>query len=304
MNFLSLRYFLEVAKHLSFSQASKKLHISQPGLSQQISSLEKQLGVKLLNRNTRNVSLTPEGKYLYQEIGPSFEGIEQTIQYMIKNKSAPNKKIKIATVPSAANNYIPKLFKIILAQHPKIELQLLETSSTLATDLIKQQKYHMSFIRTPIHKESLLNNGINIVELKKYPLKFMVSSEHSLSNKTVIDLKKAKDEYFIHYDVTHAPSLDFLFQKACLLSGFMPKKLCTVSELITIYNLVSNNLGVAIIPEDMIQLINTKNVKVLDIHNIPTLYSSISVISNKANSSSLNMIKQIISTVTTHIDVM
>lgn len=57
MNLHSLRYFVEVAKTLSFTKASKNLFISQPGISQQIHLLEKQLGVALLNRTTRKVEL-------------------------------------------------------------------------------------------------------------------------------------------------------------------------------------------------------------------------------------------------------
>lgn len=80
MNLLGFRYFLEVARTLNFSEASRHLHVSQPGLSQQISSLEKELGFKLLKRTTRRVTLTDEGAFLYENLKPSFNKIENTIE--------------------------------------------------------------------------------------------------------------------------------------------------------------------------------------------------------------------------------
>ena len=277
INFLSLRYFIEVSNHLSFSKASKILHISQPGLSQQISSLEKQLGFKLLNRTTREITLTEEGEYIYKKLAPSFDDIEKTIGTIVENKIVPKPKIKIATIPSAASIYIPNLLKEILVEFPEIEVDLQETTSARAFKLVNQQKYNIGFIRTPIHTNLMANEGINMIEFKKSPLKLVVSFDHWLAQKESIQLHEAKNEPFIHYHPVQAHSLQFLLEKACSMSGFPPKKLCEGSELLTIANLVSNNLGVALMPKDMIDLLETKKVKALHIENI-NLSSSISAV--------------------------
>src|SRR5699024_12360374 len=79
LNYNSLRYFIEVAETLSFTKASKNLYVSQPGISQQIHLLEAQLGVKLHNRTTRNVTLTEEGKLLYNKTVPSINPVKGTM---------------------------------------------------------------------------------------------------------------------------------------------------------------------------------------------------------------------------------
>ncbi|MFJ7679840.1 LysR family transcriptional regulator [Peribacillus sp. NPDC097198] len=277
MNFLSLRYFIEVSNHLSFSKASKVLHISQPGLSQQISSLEKQLGFKLLNRTTRKITLTEEGEYIYKKLAPSFDDIEKTVSNIVENKIVPKPKIKIATIPSAASIYIPNLLKKIRIEFPEVEVDLQETTSARAVKLVKQQKYQIGFIRTPIHANILTNEGLNMIEFNKSPLQLVVSFEHRLAQKESIHLTEVKNEPFIHYHAVQAHSLQFLLEKACSIAGFSPKKLCEGSELLTIANLVSNNLGVALMPKDMIDLLGAKKVKALNIENM-NLSSSISAV--------------------------
>lgn len=77
-----MRYFLKVAEELNFRRAARLLYISQPALSQQISELEKELGVRLLYRDNQKVSLLPEGKIFYEQAKKIVEEADKLALYM------------------------------------------------------------------------------------------------------------------------------------------------------------------------------------------------------------------------------
>ncbi|NCU18582.1 LysR family transcriptional regulator [Pallidibacillus pasinlerensis] len=280
MNYLALRYFIEVANTLNFSQAAENLHISQPGLSQQITSIEEQLGFKLFHRTTRKVTLTEEGNYLYKSILPAFENIESTVKEMEKTGLIPQTSIKIATVPSAASNWLPKLLNQLKDKLGEFEFYIQETSSTKAIELIKKRESDIAFIRTPVNVRELVDQQLEILELTKHPLQLVVPANHPVAGKEEVDLFELKDEPFLHYDPIKSPSLYHIVEQACLTAGFIPKILGIGPELLTIANLISNGIGVTLMPRDMVELLPTEKIKAINIIN-EKVYSSISVIWNK-----------------------
>jgi DNA-binding transcriptional LysR family regulator len=281
-NYLSLRYFLELAHCLNFSHAAQKLHISQPGLSQQISTLEKELGIKLVYRSTRNVTLTEEGEYLYRHLLPSFENIERTIGELKAKGAVPQTLIRIATVPSAASNMVPYLIKKLREKHSNVEFYIKETTSASAIELVEKSEYHLALVRTPIDIKQTLQKPLKWMEFYRYPLQVALSSEHPAANLPYIDLQEMKNETFLHYDPKHSPSLYYLLEHACLTAGFIPKTIGAGPEILTMANLISNDIGITLMPQDMLCLLSTYKVKGVDIKNM-ALFSSISVVWNDMN---------------------
>jgi len=277
---------LDIASSLNFSQSAKKLHISQPGLSQQITGLEKELNLKLFNRSTRKVTLTEEGKYLYESLLPPFKTIENTVKELKQLGVAPETTVRIATVPSAASHLVPTLIKELKREFPTINFFIKETTSVNAIELVNKGEYHLAFIRTPIDSKQTIRAPLKSMEFRKYPLQVAISRSHPCASKESINLKEFMNETFLHYDSELSPSLYFLLEHACLTAGFIPKTIGTGPEIFTIANLISNDIGITLMPEDMIALLSAYNVKGLTINN-NNLYSSLSVVWSETNSKAI-----------------
>jgi len=82
------KYMVALAQEMHFTSAAKLLNIAQPALSQSIRQLEREIGVELFSRNTRNVTLTPAGKVFYREALKTLQQLEGTIQTTHTNMSS------------------------------------------------------------------------------------------------------------------------------------------------------------------------------------------------------------------------
>lgn len=123
-NFNELNYFLTIAKTNSFVQAGKLLGISSSALSHSMRSLETSLNLRLLNRTTRNVSLTEAGLQLYNQIAPLFSSINQEVDSLNDFLNTPSGLIKINAPELAAKKIIyPKLCEL-LRLNPKIHIEI------------------------------------------------------------------------------------------------------------------------------------------------------------------------------------
>lgn len=80
MKIEKLYYFLSVARHLNFTRAAQECHIAQPAISEQISSLERELGVQLFERGARSIRLTAAGEVFYQHISRFVQNYEQSLR--------------------------------------------------------------------------------------------------------------------------------------------------------------------------------------------------------------------------------
>lgn len=281
MNLHALRYFLEVASCLNFSKAARNLHISQPGLSQQITMLEEKFNFKLLVRTTRNVKLTKEGRFLYENLLPSFESIENTLQEIEKSGTIPQTKIKIASVPSAASNWIPILLNQLRNRFGEIEFYIQETSSTNVIELVKNREYDIGLFRTPTTLRQS-EDQLRILEFSRQKVQLVLSSKHPMASCEAVDLLDLKEETFLHYDPEKSPSLHTTLEQACLTAGFIPKTLGVGPELLTIANLIANDIGVTLMPTDMINLLPSHQIQGIDIKN-QNLHSSMSVAWNNSS---------------------
>ncbi|AGC43173.1 LysR family transcriptional regulator [Myxococcus stipitatus DSM 14675] len=120
----SLAWFAHVASHRSFTKAAAQMGVSRAALSQNLKALEKQLGVRLLNRTTRDMSLTEDGQHLFDALLPSLGTIESAVRGLGEAAGMPSGLLKVNTARMAARYLIEPHLGEFLARYPNLSLEL------------------------------------------------------------------------------------------------------------------------------------------------------------------------------------
>jgi len=125
-NLNDLTAFVTVAREKNFTKAAAQLGVSQSALSHSLKALETRLGIKLLTRTTRSVSLTDAGETLLEELGPYIDGIQDKLQSLKDLSDKPSGTIRISTSDYAINTVIWPKVQQLLEKYPEIKLELID----------------------------------------------------------------------------------------------------------------------------------------------------------------------------------
>ena len=119
-----LSYFLELAKHRNFRKAGLELGISASALSHALRGFEERLGVRLLNRTTRSVTLTAAGEALHTAVVGPFEEIGRAVDVVNQFRDAPMGRVKLSVPSEAAAFLIGPVMATFLERYPDVEIEV------------------------------------------------------------------------------------------------------------------------------------------------------------------------------------
>jgi DNA-binding transcriptional LysR family regulator len=133
--FSELNAFVAAAEHQSFTRAAAALGLRTPALSQAIRSLEEKLGVRLLNRTTRSVSLTEPGEVLLTRVRPLMDGLDDAIAAVGPFRDTPTGTLRLSVIRNVATEVLAPLLPEFLAQYPQmtVEIAVDDTHSDLVS---------------------------------------------------------------------------------------------------------------------------------------------------------------------------
>ena len=153
MNLKQLEAFVQVSESGSFSKAAKELFLTQPTISAHISSLEKELNVRLFIRNTKEVSLSDDGKDLYR-YAKQITDLEKAIEerfYMDSDDGKHFITIAASTIP--AQYLLPKVLMCYRERYPKEQIKIMETDSTEVVTQVVDHMVDVGFTGTVLEKK-------------------------------------------------------------------------------------------------------------------------------------------------------
>ena len=150
MELRHLRYFVAVADELHFGRAAEKLHISQPPLSMQIRALEDELGVALLNRTRRHVSLTRAGQAFLQDARQILEKTDQAVLTARRAGRGEIGELAVGFISVADYNLLPLVLREFRRRYPMVSLSLKEATTDAQLDDLREGRIDVGFLLPPV----------------------------------------------------------------------------------------------------------------------------------------------------------
>ncbi|MGF7049879.1 LysR family hydrogen peroxide-inducible transcriptional activator [Paenibacillus sp. DS2015] len=247
MELRQLQYALQIATERNFSRAAEKLHIAQPSLSQQLSKLEKEIGVKLFQRNTSSVELTHAGAAFMEQAQKIVDAVELLHQEMTDISQLRGGKVVIGSMPITGSHLLPYVLPVFRRTYPDIEIALLEDSSMNLEKLTANGKTDLSLLSLPLLEPSL---AYEVIGEEKIDL--AVPPDHPFAlkyaNHTLepIQIEELKDESFIV--LKKGQGFRKMTLDLCQQAGFEPKVVFESSNMETIQSLVAAGMGITLVP--------------------------------------------------------
>src|SRR5580704_16789803 len=169
VDFKSIETFLWVVTLGSFRAAGEKLNTTQPAISQRIAQLERELGVKLLNRDHRVASPTPSGRQLmvYAE---KLIGLRSEMLAAVGDRSAMRGVLRLGVAGTIVHTWLPRLIKSVNTTYPNLSLEIeVDITSNLRAHLLAQE-IDLAFVVGPLSVSTIRNRL-----LCDYPVDFLAS---------------------------------------------------------------------------------------------------------------------------------
>lgn len=265
MNLYQLYYFKTLAELEHYTKAAAQLCLTQPSLSNAISSLENELGVALFEKHGRNVALSKYGREFLPYVEKALAELEQGADKIKESASNAQGVINVGFIYTLSSHFIPELISGYrkVEQKPNIRFALQEgtTQDECTADLIvrlKTGKIDLVFASL-VPKDS----DVEFVPICEQKLVVLLPYDNPLAQNNEIDLKDLEPYPLIHY--SGKPGLKREINRQYAKVNLIPKVCCEVGDDVSMAGLVAAKIGIAIVPEN--PTFRNFDIKILPIGN-------------------------------------
>lgn len=242
MELRHLRYFLAAADGLHFGRAAKRLHISQPTVSQQIRELEEELGTELFERRGRGVRLTPSGELFRTYASRAIEDVaagERALDALAKHEVG---ELRVAYLPSMTAGVVVPAVASVLRKHPGVKVVAYEGASRRVERLVTEGKADVGLGLLPLRSA-----GLEPEPLLEGRLALVVPAQHRLAGTSSASLRDLEDEAFalLSRSLRARAMADALFARARI----SPRVVLEADAVATVLAVVRAGLAITVLPE-------------------------------------------------------
>ncbi|MGD8288113.1 MAG: LysR substrate-binding domain-containing protein [Gemmatimonadota bacterium] len=243
MELRHLRYFVAVAEELHFGRAAERLHVVQSAVSQQIKKLEREVGVELLARTKRRVSLTEAGRTFLDEARRTLDHADSAIRTARRAEAGQVGRLRVGFVDLSIYLGLPELLRRFRESCPDV-------------DLIMTDMAHNDQEEALLHGELDIgcfaslegNRELHSFEFASEPLVAALPGSHRAASRDTVSLADLREDPWVLFPRRWRTGYQKRVLEACAAEGFVPHVAQEAGPLHTLAALVGAGFGVALLP--------------------------------------------------------
>lgn len=243
MELHQLRYLVLLSEELSFTRAAARGNVAQPALSRQIQKLEAELGVPLVDRTSRRVSLTPTGVEVVAHARRILEEVDATHATVHGATTLLRGRLALGMTLTPGPIDIASTLAAFHREHPAIELSLKEDLSVALADRLRRDELDLAIVSAIPERA---RSGLTLRPLSSEPLLLVLPPTHRLAARRHLRLGDLASESYISFPP--GATIRETFEAAARAAGFSPHITLESNDTTRIRALVSAGLGITLLP--------------------------------------------------------
>lgn len=236
-----LRVFQAVAAHANFTRAGAQVGLTQPAVSRCVTELEQQLGLKLLDRTTREVALTEAGRSLAARLDRVLDELDTVLLDVRGLATQRQGRVRVASSPTLSANLLPECIARCRLEHPGLELVLLDRIQNDALASVLAGEVDFGVVIDPpqsrdLHAQTILTE----------PFCLVCPASHPLAQRRSVRWSALAGEPLVLLD--HASGSRRLIDDALAHHGVQAHVAQSVGHTTTIFRMLDAGLGISVVP--------------------------------------------------------
>jgi DNA-binding transcriptional LysR family regulator len=234
--------FREVARQRSFSRAGEALALTQPAVSQQVAALEKQLGVRLLDRGPGGPTPTEAGALLLAHADAVADRLSQAGAQVAELAAAERETLRVGSFPSALATLIPDAIVRLRERMPDVQVEAGEASGEELGAMVAAGELHAAVCFQDAEQPPRRPEGTERHELGREAMLAVMAEDHPLATRERVRVADLAEETWT------APSREALLYRTCVAAGFEPRISFVTRDVLAARGLVASGLAVTLMP--------------------------------------------------------
>ncbi len=238
----------EVALRGSFSAAAEALAYTQPAVSQQIARLEKQVGVKLIEREPRGIRLTPAGEVLVRHTERILAQLAAADEELQEVAAMARGRLRIGSFATAAGTIVPRAVAAFRRLRPAIEVDIALLDPHESIPALRHGDIEIAITEEGGFDSEADTTGLQVEHLLDDHMWVSLPADHPLATRHAIELADLREEDWMFACLSGTCADSNVVLRACQDAGFQPRIAYQSDDYFAIQGLVASGMGVALIP--------------------------------------------------------